>query len=236
MEGFTEATDITTPVEMGRREEPDTLAQVSDISEFPRGPEPHNTDPEDGSDMEETPELQEGRVQPTGRAELTRDSSSSFDQTLVADCTDWVHVDPVKVEQVAREAKQEEREAEQEDEEKEEEVVELRMKKREGTIDRKFARLSQELGEEELDAEYTRVSLQLSQTEEETADQSFDRIVSDTFREDRSEDWDSNDSSPEIEVNPVDTSTDVDARASVDVEASADSRPRVGPVTSSQGD
>ena len=80
----------------------------------------------------------------------------------------------------------------------------MRIKKREGRIDKSFNRISSEISEIETmqDEEYMKVSLQLSEQDEQEAETNFDKIVEDSFKEDKSEDWASNDSSPADEVAP----------------------------------
>lgn len=177
MEGITEATDITTPVEMrmvpsSTNQEVDTSAQVSDFSEFPKGSASDAqrnkcetlfdiTDPEeDGSDLEETND--------------DRKETAESERTLVPE--------------TAAPA----------------DNVEMRIKKREGRIDKSFNRISSEISEIETmqDEEYMKVSLQLSEQDEQEAETNFDKIVEDSFKEDKSEDWASNDSSPADEVAP----------------------------------
>ena len=191
MEGFTEATDITTPIEMVR-EQPsrrdDTSAQVSDFSDFQRGVSDSQrpksatlfdiTDPEDGSDIEETTMNPDLKLNKLLREASLQDSSAS-DKTLLAESStpvdEAVLISPGRAEE-----------------------VELRIKKREGKIDRKFDRLSLELSEAECDQadHFVKVSKELTAQEEEDASTSFDRLVEDNFMEDKSEDWLSNDSSP----------------------------------------
>ena len=83
-------------------------------------------------------------------------------------------------------------------------TVEVNLRNREGKIDHKFERLSAEISEQEFDAaEYNRVSLQLSQQDQEDAAQDFDQLIQDIFLDDKSEDWLSNDSSPARDIDPV---------------------------------
>lgn len=201
MEGFTEATDITTPVEM-RKEQPsrrdDTSAQISDFSDFQRGTSDSHrpksatlfdiTDPEDGSDIEEV-----GAIADLKHSKLFRDpslqDSSASDKTLMAENSTYVDSAFVASDRA--------------------EEVELRIKKREGKIERKFDRLSLELSEAECDQAdtFVKVSQEITAKEEEEAANSFDRLVEDNFMEDKSEDWLSNDSSPDEQLGDIHTKT-----------------------------
>jgi len=168
MEGFTEATDITTPVEMAqesvpsKRDDFDTSYQISDIpAEFSKYDNKitspatlHRetlfeiTDLEDLTDIEETKE------------DIFVQQSSRSDQTLVADTSP--------------------------------KVVDTKIKRREKNIDRKFERLSMDLSDTEMNVEkemFVKVSTQISKEEEEQAARSFDKIMFDNFAEDKSEDW-----------------------------------------------
>merc|ERR1719312_2076205 len=168
MEGFTEATDITTPVEMAQESAPskrddfDTSYQISDIpAEFSKYDNKitspatlHRetlfeiTDLEDLTDIEETKE------------DIFVQQSSRSDQTLVADTSP--------------------------------KVVDTKIKRREKNIDRKFERLSMDLSDTEMNVEkemFVRVSTQISKEDEEQAARSFDKIMFDNFAEDKSEDW-----------------------------------------------
>jgi len=170
MEGFTEATDITTPVEMAqesmpsKRDDFDTSYQISDIpTEFSKHDNKitspatlHRetlfeiTDLDDLTDIEETKE--DIFLQPFSRS----------DQTLVPECTDSPQ------------------------------NVESKIKRREKNIDRKFERLSMDLSDTEINIEkemFVRVSTQVSKEDEEQAARSFDKIMFDNFAEDKSEDW-----------------------------------------------
>ena len=167
MEGFTEATDITTPVEMGhesalsRRDDFDTSYQISDLpNEYSRQDKQitspatlHRetlfeiTDLEDLTDTEETKE-DIPDIQMTSRS----------DNTLVADSPD---------------------------------NLDHKIRKREKTIERKFDRLSMDLSDTEVSVEremFVDVS-KISKEEEEQAAHSFDKIVFENFAEDKSEDW-----------------------------------------------
>ena len=208
MEGFTEATDITTPVEM-RKEQPskrdDTSAQISDFSDFQRGTsDSHShrpksetlfdiTDPEDGSDIEEV-----GAIADLKHSKLFRDpslqDSSASDKTLMAENSTFVDSAFVASSDRAEE-------------------IELRIKKREGMIERKFDRLSLELSEAECDQAdtFVKVSQKITAKEEEEAANSFDRLVEDNFMEDKSEDWLSNDSSPDEQLGDIHTRTTLKA-------------------------
>ena len=170
MEGFTEATDITTPVEMvqesapSKRDDFDTSYQISDIPmEFSKYDNKitspatlHKetlfeiTDMEDLTDIEETKE--DIFVQPTSRSDFTL------------------------VPEIPESPKE----------------IDSKIKRREKNIDRKFERLSIELSDTEMNVEkemFVRVSTQLSLEEEEQAAKSFDKIMFENFAEDKSEDW-----------------------------------------------
>ena len=193
MEGFTEATDITTPVEMrakDRARDDNTSAQVSELvsSEAaqmrPKSATLYDvTDPE--SDMEDNTPVNNNNNTEEQKA---ADSSLTTDKTLVPELPP------------TQEARSEATVSADQ--------VELRMKKREVSIDRRFARLSQEVMAEAVNAEEVqRVYHQLSLEEEEGDDHAaavnFDKIVQDNFAEDKSEDWLSNeDSSPGAENLP----------------------------------
>ena len=168
MEGFTEATDITTPVEMAgesglsRREDFDTSYQISDLPpEFSRHDAKINspatlhketlfeiTDLSDLTDAEDNKE----------DIFVQTETPSVSDRTLVPDSPD----------------------------------LENKIRRREATIERKFDRLSLELSDTEISAEkemFVKVSTQISRQEEEEAASSFEAIIFDNFAEDKSEDW-----------------------------------------------
>ena len=209
MEGFTtEATDITTPVEMrltttavascSLLAEADTSAQVSDFSEFPKGTVSETgggggknkcetmfdiTDPEeDASDMEET--MDKVRMDEAVEPEQKQEEVMESEATLVppeAQSTNSNNINAV-------------------------DEVNFRIRKREDQIDKSFNRLSSEVVSEIeafKDDEYMKVSLQLSEQDEQEAETDFDKLVEDSFKEDKSEDWVSNDdSSPAKEEAP----------------------------------
>ena len=167
MEGFTEATDITTPVEMGqesvlsRREDFDTSYQISDIPQESRQTEKQLTSPAtlhretlfEITDMEDLTDTENDR-EDIPEMPLT----SRSDRTLVADSPD---------------------------------CLDDKIRRREKTIDRKFDRLSMDLSDAEVNVgkEIQMDSSQISREEEEQAAQSFDKIIFESFAEDKSEDW-----------------------------------------------
>ena len=165
-ECFTEATDITTPVEMAqesgvsRRDDFDTSYQISDLPpEFSRQELKINspatlhretlfeiTDLEDLTDIEENKE------------DIFVQTPSLSDRTLIPDSPD----------------------------------LENKIKRREKTIERKFDRLSMDLSDTEINIEkemFVKVSTQITKTEEDEAAKSFEKIIFDNFSEDKSEDW-----------------------------------------------
>merc|ERR1712142_362437 len=181
MEGFTEATDITTPVEMVQESAPskkddfDTSYQISDIpaelskydNKITSPATLHRetlfeiTDLEDLTDIEETKE------------DIFVQQSSRSDKTLVAETSP--------------------------------QILDSKIKRREKNIDRKFDRLSMDLSDTEMNVEkemFVRVSTQISKEDEEQAAKSFDKIMFDNFAEDKSEDWltHGSDPTPEKEV------------------------------------
>jgi hypothetical protein len=205
LDAITEATDITTPVEMLIREATYTAGadHTLDLSEIPREEEAalvamlpsdggHQqtisetlfdiTDPEEDDD-----EMEEQIISQTKTEEAICGSTELSEKTLLIENNSMEGTPS-------------------------EDVVQLRINKRQGQIDRKFERLSQEISfelpginsnkEEEEDA-FVRVASQLSQQEEEEAATSFDRLVMDNFAEDKSEDWKlSNEATPDMEVIP----------------------------------
>merc|ERR1712013_479037 len=208
MEGFTEATDITTPVEMAQESAPskrddfDTSYQISDIpAEFSKYDNKitspatlHRetlfeiTDLEDLTDIEETKE------------DIFVQHSSRSDQTLVADTSP--------------------------------KVVDTKIKRREKNIDRKFERLSMDLSDTEMNVEkemFVRVSTQISKEDEEQAARSFDKIMFDNFAEDKSEDWLTHGSEPTPEK---EVATDIFGEP--DHEALQDKLPKQGTTSPSQ--
>ena len=166
MEGFTEATDITTPIEMGqesapsRKEDFDTSYQISDLpNEFSKqdkqltSPATQHretlfeiTDLEDLTDIEENKEEDIPELQNTSRSDHTMVAEDSLDNKII---------------------------------------------RRRDTIERKFDRLSMDLSDTEINVEkemFVEAS-KISREEEEQATQSFNRIIFENFAEDKSEDW-----------------------------------------------
>ena len=169
MENFTEATDITTPVEMGqesvlsRREDFDTSYQISDIPlEAMSRQEKQLTSPAtlhketlfEITDLEDLTDTENDNRDEMPEMPLT----SRSDRTLVAESPD---------------------------------CLDDKIRRREKTIDRKFDRLSMDLSDAEvnLEKEIQMDASQLSREEEEQAAQSFDKIIFENFAEDQSEDW-----------------------------------------------
>ena len=164
MEGFTEATDITTPIEMGqesapsRKEEFDTSYQISDLpNEFSKQDKQltspatlHRetlfeiTDLEDLTDIEENKEEDIPDIQNTSRSDHTMVPEDSLDNKI---------------------------------------------SRRKATIERKFERLSMDLSDTEVNVEKEMFVEKISKEEEEQATQSFNRIIFENFAEDKSEDW-----------------------------------------------
>ena len=165
MEGITEATDITTPVEMGqesapsRRDDFDTSYQISDLpAEYSRQDKQltspatlHRETLFEITDLEDLTDIEENKDDMQDDLPLT----SRSDKTLVPDSPD---------------------------------VIDHNIKKREASIARKFERLSMDLSDTEVTVE-KEITCNISKEEEEQASQSFDKIVFDNFAEDRSEDW-----------------------------------------------
>ena len=249
LEAITEATDITTPVEMQMREATctntggmaeagadHTSAQISDLSEMPHEEEEEEavllssdgtagcrhpqqpvsetlfdiTDPEE--DEEEEEDEIEDHIGPmsqtrTGEEEAISGGSERSERTLMVEAEEAASAPPAAAAV----------------------DVQLRIQKRQGQIDRKFERLSQELSfelpagvdssnssssltgcgkqleqAEEEEEEFVRVASQLSQREEEEAAASFDQVVMDNFAEDKSEDWklSNEEATPDMELNP----------------------------------
>ena len=182
MEGFTEATDITTPVEMAQESAPskgvefDTSYQISDLPEWSKDirmstPEAHQklksetlfdiTDLDDLSDIEDNI--------------LLKDSvfPSYSDKTLVAD-------KPVATEE-----------------------VETKIKIREDKIYEKFEKMSMSMSDSENNyegEEFGRLSTSvLSKEDEDQAASNFDKIIFDNYVEDKSEEWLTHESDPSPE-------------------------------------
>ena len=170
MEGITEATDITTPVEMGlesvlsRREDFDTSYQISDIPHESRMTEKQLTSPAtlhretlfEITDLEDLTDTENDNEDRDEIPEMPLTSRS--DRTLVAESPD---------------------------------CLDDKIRRREKTIDRKFDRLSMDLSDAEVNVEkeIQMDSSQISREEEEQAAQSFDKIIFENFAEDKSEDW-----------------------------------------------
>ena len=183
MEGFTEATDITTPVEMAgesglsRREDFDTSYQISDLPpEFSR----HDTKINSPATLHKETLFEITDLSDLTDAEDNKEdifvqsqTASLSDRTLVPDSPD----------------------------------LENKIRRREATIERKFDRLSMELSDTEINVEkemFVKVSTQISRQEEEEAASSFEAIIFDNFAEDKSEDWltQGSETTPDKEVQP----------------------------------
>lgn len=183
MEGFTEATDITTPVEMAgesglsRREDFDTSYQISDLPpEFSR----HDTKINSPATLHKETLFEITDLSDLTDAEDNKEdifvqsqTASLSDRTLVPDSPD----------------------------------LENKIRRREATIERKFDRLSMELSDTEINVEkemFVKVSTQISRQEEEEAASSFEAIIFDNFAEDKSEDWltHGSETTPDKEVQP----------------------------------
>ena len=159
MEGFTEATDITTPVEMvqesvaSRRDDFDTSYQISDLpTEFSKN-ENKITSPAtlhretlfEITDLEDLTDIEENKE------DIFLQTSSRSDKTLVPDSPDSKII--------------------------------LRQK----NIEKKFERLSMEMSDTEINIE-KEMFVKVSKEEEDQATESFEKIVFDNFAEDKSED------------------------------------------------
>jgi hypothetical protein len=190
MEGFTEATDITTPVEMAQESAPsrgvdfDTSYQISDLPDWSKHdirmstPETHHklksetlfdiTDLDDLTDIEEN-------MQKDSVVSLTPYS----DRTLVAE-------QPLNPE-----------------EDLSPRLVESKIKMREEKIEQKFERMSMSMSDTETNdegEEFCRLSTSvLSKEDEEQAGSNFDKIIFDNYVEDKSEDWLTHESDPSPE-------------------------------------
>ena len=162
MEGFTEATNITTPVDMvqesapNKRDDFDTSYQISDLpAEFSKYDNKitspatlHRETLFEITDLEDLTDIEENKE------DIFVQQSSRSDQTLVPDTLDSPQ------------------------------LVDSKIKRREKNIDRKFERLSMDLSDTEMDVEkemLVRVSTQISKEEEEQAARSFDKIMFDNF-------------------------------------------------------
>ena len=182
MEGFTEATDITTPVEMAgesglsRREDFDTSYQISDLPpEFSK----HDTKINSPATLHketlfEITDLSDLTDPEDNKEDIFVQTPSLSDRTLVPDSPD----------------------------------LEKKIRRREATIERKFDRLSMELSDTEINVEkemFVKVSTQISRQEEEEAATSFEAIIFENFAEDKSEDWlthGSDKETPDKEIQP----------------------------------
>merc|ERR1719447_2215460 len=189
MEGFTETTDITTPVEMAQESAPskgvdiDTSYQISDLPEWSKHdlrmstPETHHklksetlfdiTDLDDLSDVEEDM-IQKDNV-----------FMSYSDRTLVPDRTMT------------------------QEEDSSPHVIETKIRIREDKIHEKFEKMSMSMSDPENTAEgeeFCQLSTSvLSKEDEEQAASNFDKILVDNFVEDKSEDWLTHESDPSPE-------------------------------------
>jgi hypothetical protein len=71
--------------------------------------------------------------------------------------------------------------------------VQMRIKKRETRIDRKFQRLSSEISDDDFEGSdgngFAKVAMGISKEEEDAAANSFEKVMHDNFLEDKSEDW-----------------------------------------------
>ena len=181
MEAFTEATDITTPVEMAgesglsRREDFDTSYQISDLPpEFSK----HDTKINSPATLHketlfEITDLSDLTDPEDNKEDIFVQTPSLSDRTLVPDSPD----------------------------------LEKKIRRREATIERKFDRLSMELSDTEINVEkemFVKVSTQISGQEEEEAATSFEAIIFDNFAEDKSEDWltHGSEATPDKEIQP----------------------------------
>ena len=190
MEGFTETTDITTPIEMAQESAPskgvdfDTSYQISDLPEWSKQdlrmstPETHQklksetlfdiTDLDDLSDVEEDM-IQKDNV-----------FMSYSDRTLVPDRTMT------------------------QEEDSSPHIIETKIRIREDKIDEKFEKMSMSMSDPENTAtegeEFCQLSTSvLSKEDEEQAASNFDKILVDNFVEDKSEDWLTHESDPSPE-------------------------------------
>lgn len=191
MEGFTEATDITTPIEMGvesalsKGVDFDTSYQISDLPDWSKHdirmstPETHHrlksetlfdiTDLDDLTDIEENIMQKDAAISFTSYSEKTLIEERQFEQD--EDCSPR--------------------------------LVESKLRIREEKIDEKFERMSMSMSEgdthEEGD-EFGRLSTSvLSKEDEEQAASNFDKIIFDNYVEDKSEDWLTHESNPSPE-------------------------------------
>jgi hypothetical protein len=220
VDAITEATDITTPLEMLVRdlttvtaETDHTSAQVSELSEIVHEEETkmallssdgHHPVPETLCDITDPEEEEEDDNNMIHASVISAGESTSLvsmphlpgleklDNTFVTDKGNILNnVTPC--------------------------LVQLRIQKRQHQIDEKFKRISQEITLEsvcsssldscngnEQEEEFHRVAAQLTDGEEEAALLTFDQLVLDTFLEDKSEDWKiSNEVTPDIEATDI---------------------------------
>ena len=201
MEGLTEHTDITTPVEMGlesamsKRDDFDTSYQISDLpieSTFRQDvPEIYQKEKSETlfniTDLDDLTDVEESTMHKDGFVSLT----SYSDHTLVAEQDD---VSP--------------------------RYVEAKIKLREEKIEEKFERMSismseadkTDVGEEEFERLSTSI---ISHEEEEQAALSFDQIIFDNYAEDKSEDWLTHGSDPSPEKDLPDNIFDLHDREGI---------------------
>ena len=198
MEGFTEATDITTPVEMAQESTQsrgidfDTSYLISDLPEWSKNdirmatPETHQrlksetlfdiTDLEDlRTDLEDLSDIEENVIQ----IDAVLSFPTYSDRTLV-----------------------QERPFDQ-DEDSSPRLVESKIRMREVKIEEKFERMSMSISDTETKEdgeEFGRLSTSaLSKEDEEEAASNFDKIIFDNYVEDKSEDWLTHESDPSPE-------------------------------------
>ena len=198
MEGFTEATDITTPVEMAQESTQsrgidfDTSYQISDLPEWSKNdirmatPETHQrlksetlfdiTDLEDlRTDLDDLSDIEENVIQ----KDVVLSLPTYSDRTLV-----------------------QERPFDQDDDSSPR-LVESKIRMREVKIEQKFERMSMSISDTETKEdgeEFGRLSTSaLSKEDEEEAASNFDKIIFDNYVEDKSEDWQTHESDPSPE-------------------------------------
>ena len=167
MDVLTERTDITTPVEMGqesgisRRDDFDTSYQISDLPN----------------------EYSKHDKQATSPATLHKETL--FEITDLEDLTD-IEENKDDIPDIQMSSRSDHTlVADSPDN------LDVKIRKREKNIDKKFERISLDLSDSEMNVEkemFMNVS-QISKEEEEEAAQSFDKIIFENFAEDKSEDW-----------------------------------------------
>ena len=166
IEGVTEATDITTPVEMAqesglsKRDDFDTSYQISDLPGELSRQDNKITSPATlhRETLFEITDLEDLTDTDENREDIFVQTPSVSDRTLLPDSPQLEH----------------------------------KIKRREQTIERKFDRLSMDLSDTEMNVEkemFVQVSTQISEQEEEEAAKSFEKIIFENFAEDKSEDW-----------------------------------------------